>query len=769
VARARVYGGEGMNRLSGSTALSNGLRRRRHPARWACVLMLGGLAPAGLLGAAPAAASGGWGAATAPLSGLSPAAGTSPSVRLGSLSCPASGSCVSVGHYTDTSGDFQGLIETLAAGTWTATTAPLSGLSPPPATQAAVSLDALACPASGSCIAVGHYTDSSGHTQGLIEGLAAGTWTASTAPLTGLSPSPGTDPQMNPRLLACPASGTCVAMGYYFDSSNHRQGLIESLAAGTWTASTVPSTGLTPSAGSDPNVYPRALNCPASGTCFAVASYNSSASTTPGLLINLSSGTWTSSTAPVSGLSPAAGTDPSMYLYAVACPASDTCVAGGEYTDASLHIQGLIDTLSSGTWTAITAPLTGLSPAAGNNPGAVLNALACPASGSCVAVGGYADSLGRERGLIESLAGGTWSAKTAPLTGVSPPASTNPNAPLNIMSCSASGSCVAMGGYTDSSGHQQGLVETLAAGTWTASSAPLSGLSPSAAGSPNVFLYAVSCPAASTCVGLGTYNDSGGNVQGLIETQTATATTTVQDSSPNVSLDSWHGVVDATASGGTYEVSGTQNATATFRFSGTSITWVTRKASDQGIAVVTINGASKGAIDLYSSSTQAQVHQTFSGLSSTAHTIVIKVTGSKNASSTGFNISIDAFTVGASTTQDSSIKTKYDLWAGAASSSASGGTYRSNAKAGATASLTFNGTGITWVTATGPSDGRAQVLIDGVLKGTFDLYASTAHWQATHLFLGLTSGAHTIVVKVLGTKNASSTGTKVVVDAFIFS
>jgi hypothetical protein len=758
-----------MNRTSGSTAVGKDVGRRRLAMRWASVLLLGGWLPAVLLGAATASASGGWSAATAPLSLLNPAAGASPAVRLDALVCPASGSCVSVGHYTDTSGDFQGLIETLAAGTWTATTAPLSGLSPPPATQAAVSLDALACPASGSCIAVGRYTDSSGHTQGLIESLAAGTWTASTAPVAGLSPSPGTDPQMNPSLLACPASGTCVAMGYYFDSSNHRQGLIESLAGGTWTASTVPSTGLTPSAGSDPNVYPRALNCPASGTCFAVASYNSSASSTPGLLINLSSGTWTSATAPVSGLSPAAGTDPSMYLYAVACPASDTCVAGGEYTDTSMHIQGLIDTLSSGTWTATTAPLTGLNPAAGNNPGAVLNALACPASGSCVAVGGYADSLGRERGLIESLAGGTWSAKTAPLTGTSPPASTNPNSPLTIMSCSASGTCVAMGAYTDSSSHQQGLIETLAAGIWTASSAPLTGLSPSAAGSPNVFLYAVSCPAASTCVGLGTYNDSGGNVQGLIETQTATATTTVQDSSPNVSFDSWHGVVDATASGGTYEVSATKNATATFGFSGTSVTWVTRKAADQGIASVTVDGVSKGSIDLYASTTEAQVHQTFSGLSSTAHKIVIKVTGTKNVSSTGLTVAIDAFIVGTSTTQDSSIKTKYDLWTGAASSSASGGTYRSNAKAGTTSSLTFNGTSVTWVTATGPADGQAQVLIDGVLKGTFDLYSSTTHWQVAHPFSGLTSAAHTIVVKVLGTKNASSTGTKVIVDAFIVS
>jgi hypothetical protein len=34
-------------------------------------------------------------------------------------------------------------------------------------------------------------------------------------------------------------------------------------------------------------------------------------------------------------------------------------------------------------------------------------------------------------------------------------------------------------------------------------------------------------------------------------------------------------------------------------------------------------------------------------------------------------------------------------------------------------------------------------------------------------YTGLASGSHTIVVTVLGTKNASSKGTKVVVDAFV--
>jgi hypothetical protein len=56
-----------------------------------------------------------------------------------------------------------------------------------------------------------------------------------------------------------------------------------------------------------------------------------------------------------------------------------------------------------------------------------------------------------------------------------------------------------------------------------------------------------------------------------------------------------------------------------------------------------------------------------------------------------------------------------------------------------------------------------------LVQGTVDLYAPSTHWQVAESFSGLASGPHTIVVKVLGIKNASSTGTKVVVDAFVVS
>jgi plastocyanin len=245
-----------------------------------------------------------------------------------------------------------------------------------------------------------------------------------------------------------------------------------------------------------------------------------------------------------------------------------------------------------------------------------------------------------------------------------------------------------------------------------------------------------------------------------------TVSSVVQDSSTQVTYDGWHGVSDASANGGTYRVSSTKGETSTFKFTGTGVTWVTRKGPDQGIANVSIDGTSQGTVDLFASSAQS-FSKAYSGLSSATHKIIVKVTGTKNASSTGKNVSVDAFTVGSTTTQDSASKVQYDSWAGASSKPASGGSLRSSAKAGAVASLGFSGASVTWVTSTGPSFGQAEVRIDGVSKGTFDLYSSTAQSQVPKSFSGLGAGAHVIDIDVLGTKNSQSSGTKVVVDAFM--
>ena len=196
------------------------------------------------------------------------------------------------------------------------------------------------------------------------------------------------------------------------------------------------------------------------------------------------------------------------------------------------------------------------------------------------------------------------------------------------------------------------------------------------------------------------------------------------------------------------------------------MTWVSNKGPSRGIASVTIDGANKGTVNLYSAGATAY-SKAFTGLTSATHTIVVKVTGAKSTASTGTSVVVDGFTVGTTTTQESDGKIKYNTWKGGNSVNASGGTYRSSATAGARTQFTFTGTSVDWITATGPGWGKARVLIDDVDKGAVDLYASTARWQTVKTYGGLVAGRHTIVIKALGAKNAAATSTNVAVDAFV--
>jgi hypothetical protein len=145
---------------------------------------------------------------------------------------------------------------------------------------------------------------------------------------------------------------------------------------------------------------------------------------------------------------------------------------------------------------------------------------------------------------------------------------------------------------------------------------------------------------------------------------------------------------------------------------------------------------------------------------------VIKVLHTKNASSSGFNVRLDAFKVGTTTTQESDTAIQYDTWKYSVVAKTNGGSYHSASAATAYATVQFTGTSIDWITATGKAFGKASVTIDGVSKGTVDLYTATAKGKVLETYGGLSAGAHTMVIQVLGTKNASATGTKVVVDGF---
>lgn len=253
---------------------------------------------------------------------------------------------------------------------------------------------------------------------------------------------------------------------------------------------------------------------------------------------------------------------------------------------------------------------------------------------------------------------------------------------------------------------------------------------------------------------------------GAYEFNAAPPTTTVQDNDSRVQYNGWRGVSDAAASGGTYRESDSKNETVTFKFSGKSVKWISRKGPDQGKAQVTLDGADEGTFDLYSAGAQKQFVKTFKSLTSGKHILKLKVLGVKNANASDTNVVVDGFTVGSLTTQDDSPAVQYDKWSDKTNTNASGGTYHFSNKAGGDAKFTFTGKRIDWITAKGSAFGIAHVLIDGADQGNFDLYDPTQQLPFAISFPNLTDAQHTIEIKPLGTKNGSSSSTTIIIDAF---
>lgn len=85
---------------------------------------------------------------------------------------------------------------------------------------------------------------------------------------------------------------------------------------------------------------------------------------------------------------------------------------------------------------------------------------------------------------------------------------------------------------------------------------------------------------------------------------------------------------------------------------------------------------------------------------------------------------------------------------------------------GETASLTFEGTGIEVIVCKNSDRGKLEITIDGVSCGEVDTYASPTERQSVAFSKkDLAQGEHTIVIKATNTKNASSSGTKIEIDA----
>nr|MDA8358517.1 hypothetical protein [Actinomycetota bacterium] len=490
--------------------------KRSIRARWWAMVPAASLAAALVAGGGLAPQAG-----ATPAPSYSPAAapvpsgagtGASAGGTISAVTCPAAGTCLAVGTYRTSTGGHAPLAVRYADGSWTDLPLPAAPGALTGAT-ASGSLAAISCWAPDECVAVGEYSGStSGHPRlPLVMELSAARWTALRAPEPSTAGT-GTHQYASLYSVSCPAAGVCASVGTYENTQGGSEGLVETLTAGTWAPTAVPGpTGAKTGATSD--VYLASVSCSSTAACEAVGYYQLAANGYPGLIDTFDGTTWTPTEAPQPAGAATAATKITFTLTSVACPAVGSCVAVGQFHDVTGtgHAQGLVEVLSGGTWTSATLPVPATA-GTGTDQFAELYGVSCPAAGSCAAVGRYKNTKGDTQGLIGVLSGTTWIGLASPLPSNAGTVTTV-YSNLDAVTCPLPGACTAVG---TSGGHYHGLIDTLSEGAWTATAAP----EPSTAGAgahQDASLGSVACSGA-TCAAGGYFDNAAGGSAGLLET-----------------------------------------------------------------------------------------------------------------------------------------------------------------------------------------------------------------------------------------------------------
>jgi hypothetical protein len=184
----------------------------------------------------------------------------------------------------------------------------------------------------------------------------------------------------------------------------------------------------------------------------------------------------------------------------VSCTRPGSCVAAGGY-EANGHFRGFTATESHGTWRrAISVKL----PSNAMPPGdASIGGIACTGPGNCVVVGSYLDNHGHTQGMQVTEHNGKWG-RGRELT---PPANAGLAGGVFVtaVACPKAGSCVAVGRYSDKAIHARAMALAETIGSWH--QATQLRLPKDAAAVPLVSVASVACSAGGSCIAVGQYRD----------------------------------------------------------------------------------------------------------------------------------------------------------------------------------------------------------------------------------------------------------------------
>jgi hypothetical protein len=217
---------------------------------------------------------------------------------------------------------------------------------------------------------------------------------------------------------------------------------------------------------------------------------------------------------------PPGGDAGSGYGYRPACSDDATCVVTGNYTEGGEGL-GMIDTLSGGAWSAVPIPVPPGGEAGSGFGYGDYSDPACADDGTCVVTGVYTEG-GVERGMIDTLSGGAWSAVPIPVPPGGEAGSGHGYDPSGgygyAPACADDGTCVVAADYTEG-GEERWMIDTLSGGAWSAVPTPVppGGETSSGYSAGDGSFEDPSCSNDGTCVMAGDYTE-GGVARTMIDT-----------------------------------------------------------------------------------------------------------------------------------------------------------------------------------------------------------------------------------------------------------
>jgi hypothetical protein len=361
-------------------------------------------------------------------------------------------------------------------------------------------LSVVSCTAPGECAGAGFFTDAAGHIQTFVVDERTGVWDAAQE-LPG-SAALNAGGNLVPNAISCASPGNCAVGGNYTDGSGNIQAWVADEAGGAWhDAEELPGTAALNTGG---NAMVNSISCAAPGYCAAGGSYavpgtDGSAAVAAAFVANDVNGTW-------SAALEVPGTASYASLTSVSCGSAGDCAAGGDTGTGSAYLV----TETSGTWGSAQT-VAGTSALSGDQP--EVTSVACEASG-CDAVGMTGAFSGEGFGVAEAGGwGSAWgNAVALPLPVTIPSGDYGALQPQSL-SCTSPGNCAAGGFYAietsaQSSVDQEGVIASVAGGTWGAPQTVPSLVALDGAGSGSV--PSVSCSAPGDCAAVGLYGNGDG-------------------------------------------------------------------------------------------------------------------------------------------------------------------------------------------------------------------------------------------------------------------